>query len=46
MILSNHYPIILKLFGAIKGFIMYQIKQTVLKSGYNFSTYDKFTDTN
>src|SRR6218665_1379436 len=36
MILSNHYPIILKLFGPIKGSIMYQIKQTALRSGYNF----------
>ena len=42
MMLGNHYPIILKLFGTIKGFIMYQIKQTALKSGYNFSAYDKF----
>ena len=36
--------IILKLFGLMKGFIMYQ-KQTALKSGDNFSTYDKFADT-
>ena len=45
IILCNHYIILLRLFWAIKGFILYQIKQTALKSGYNFSTYDNFTDT-
>ena len=35
MQLSLHYS---ELFWAIKGFILYQIKQTALKSGYNFST--------
>ena len=40
-----HYFIILKLFWAIKGFILYQIKQTALKSGYSFTSYAKFTDT-
>ena len=44
-ILCNHYFIILKLLLAIKGFILYQIKQTALKSGYNFTSYGKFTDT-
>jgi len=39
-ILRNHYFNILKLFWAIKGFILRQIKQTTLKSGYNFSTCD------
>ena len=34
-IVCNHYFIILKLFWVIKGFILYQIKQTTLKSGYN-----------
>jgi len=43
IILRNHYFIILKLVQAINGFI--QIKQTVLKSDYNFTTYGKFTDT-
>ena len=27
------------------GLILIKIKQSALKSGYNFSTYDKFTDT-
>ena len=45
MILFNHYFITLKLFRAIKGFILYQIKQTVLKSGHKFTSYGKFTDT-
>jgi len=45
LILRNHCFIILKLFLAIKDFILCQIKHTALKSGYNFSTYDKFTDT-
>jgi len=45
MIVCNHYFLILKLFWVIKGFILYQIKQTALKSGYNFTTYHKFTDT-
>jgi len=34
IILRNHYFIILKLIRAIKGFILYQIKQMALKSGY------------
>jgi len=29
----------------MKGLTLYEIKQTALKPGYNFSTYDKFTDT-
>src|SRR6218665_1062370 len=37
-ILCDYHFIILKLFCALKGFILYQIKQTALKSGYNFST--------
>jgi len=45
LILCNYHFIILNLFWAIKGFILYQIKQTALKSGYNFSTSNKFTDT-
>jgi len=45
IIFCNRYFIILKLFWVIKGFILYQIKQTALKSGYNFTTYDKFMDT-
>ena len=44
VILCNHF-IILKLFRTIKGFILYQIKQTALKSGYNFTSYGKFSDT-
>src|SRR6218665_2398662 len=44
IILCNHHFIILKLFRAIKSFILYQIKQTALKSGYNFTSYGKFTD--
>jgi len=35
----NHHFIILKLFLVIKVFILYQIKQTALKSGHNFTTY-------
>jgi len=45
IILCNHHFIPLKLFRTIKGFILYQINQTALKSGYNFTTYSKFTDT-
>jgi len=45
IIVRNHYFVILKLFLVIKGFILYQIKQTALKSGCNFTTYGKFTDT-
>jgi len=45
IILHNHYFIILKLFRAIEFFILNQIKQTALKSGYNFTTYGKFTGT-
>jgi len=44
IILLNHYFIILKLFLIINGFILYQIKQTALKSDYNFTTYGKFKD--
>jgi len=29
----------------MKGFILYQINQMALKSGYNFTTYGKFTAT-
>src|SRR6218665_2211145 len=35
-IIRNHYFIIPKLFRVTKGFILYQIKQTALKSCYNF----------
>jgi len=28
----------------MKGFILYEIKQTALKSGYNFPIYSKLTD--
>ena len=45
IIVHNHYFLILKLFRVIKGFILYQTKQTALKSGYKFRSYDKFTDT-
>jgi len=45
VIMRNHYINILKLFRAVKGFILYQITQTALKSGNNFTTYIKFTDT-
>ena len=45
VIVRNHYFIILKLSSVIKGIILYQIKQTPLKSGYNFTTYGKLTDT-
>ena len=45
MILRNHYFIILKLFQAIKFCILNQIRQTALKSSYNFTTYGKFMDT-
>ena len=45
IIIRNHCFIILKLFCNITGFILDQIKQTALKSGYNFTTYGKFTDT-
>ena len=44
VIVRNHCFIILKLSSVIKGFILYQIKQTTLKSGYNFTTYGKFMD--
>ena len=44
MILCNHHFILLKLFWTIKCFILYQINQTALKSGCNFTTYSKFTD--
>jgi|SRR6218665_832926 len=33
IIVRNYYFIILKLSSVIKGFILYQIKQTALKSG-------------
>src|SRR6218665_2258104 len=45
IIVRNHRFFILKLFRVIKGFILYQTKQTGLKSGYKFRSYDKFTDT-
>ena len=35
VVLRNYY-FILKLFWEIQGFILYQIKQTALKSGYKF----------
>jgi len=44
-IVRIHYFIILKLPSVIKGFILHQIIQTALKSGYNFTTYGKSTDT-
>jgi len=46
IILCNYHFIILKFFSAIKGFILHQIKQTALRSGYNFTPHGKFTDTN
>jgi len=45
IIVRNRYFVILKLFWVIKGFVLYQIKQTDLKLGYNFTTYGKFMDT-
>ena len=36
---------ILKIILGKKAFIPFQINQTALKSGYKFTTYDKFTDT-
>jgi len=45
IILCNHYFTILKLLRAIKLFILNQIKQTALKSDYNFTRYGKFTYT-
>src|SRR6218665_61342 len=45
IIVRNHYFIIQKLSSIIKGFILYQIKQTASKSGYNFTTYGKFMHT-
>ena len=45
-VIRNHYFTILKLVCTIKGFTLYQIKQTALKSDYNFTTYSKFIDTN
>ena len=46
-VVHNHYYItcIMKLFWVIKGFILYQIKQTALILGYYFTTSGKFTDT-
>jgi len=44
IIICNNYFIIMKLFWVIKGFILYNAKQTALKSGNNFTTYGKFTD--
>jgi len=51
IILCNRYSIIYQylfwkfwnLLWTIKGFILYQIEQTTLKLGYNFTTYGKFT---
>jgi len=45
IILCNHHFILLKLFWAIKDFVLYQKNQTTLKSDYNFTSYRKFTDT-
>jgi len=45
IILGNHYFIILKLFRAIRDFILYQIKQMAFKSGFDFTSYGKFMDT-
>jgi len=45
VIIRSHYFIIVKLFRVIKGFILNQIKQTDIKSGYDFTIYGKFTDT-
>jgi len=42
-VIAIRYFIIQKLFRAINGFIMYQIKQTAIKSGNKFSIYNKFT---
>ena len=44
IIVRNHYFLILKLFQVITDFVLYQTKQTALKSGYNFRIYDKFMD--
>jgi len=38
IIICNNYFIILKLFRATKGFILYKMKQTTLKSGNKFTT--------
>ena len=40
--ISFHYSEIIL---GIKGFILYQIKQTALNSSYNFSTCGKFANT-
>ena len=45
MIFCSHHFILMKLFRVIKSSILYQINQTALKSGCNFTTYSKFTDT-
>src|SRR6218665_4055576 len=45
VIIRSHYFIIVKLFRVIKGFILNQIKQTDIKSDYDFTIYGKFTDT-
>jgi len=45
IMVHNRYFIILKLFRGINGFILYQIKQTTLKTDYKFITYGKFTNT-
>jgi len=45
IILRNHYFVILKLFQAIKGFILHQKKQMALKSAYNFNSCGNFMDT-
>ena len=46
IVVHNHYFVILKLFLTIKSFILYQLKQTALKSDYNFTSYGKLMDTN
>jgi len=45
IVLHNNYFISLKLFWAIRGFILYQIKQMALKLGYNFTKYGKLMGT-
>jgi len=45
IIVSNNYFIILKLSRAIKGYILYQVKQTAFKSDYKIILFVKLTDT-
>jgi len=45
IIVRNHYILNLKIVRVIKSLILYQTKQTALKSVNNVRSYDKFTDT-